>query len=95
MMKTCSCGNILKGFDKVRGTYCSECVRKDTNERQKQLLEKETNDLYALAEAAKEQGKTEFKYGKMLYYKLTKKGFYCYHTFNNEEVIDKKYKWRE
>ena len=27
-MKTCSCGNILKGFDKVRGTYCSECISK-------------------------------------------------------------------
>ena len=93
-MKTCSCGNILKGFDKVRGSYCSECIRKDTNERQNKLLEKETNDLYALATAAKEQGKTEFKYGNMLYYKLTKKGFYNYHTFKGEEIIDKKYKWR-
>ena len=51
-MKTCSCGNILKGFDKIRGAYCSECIRKDTNERQNKLLEKETNDLYALAIAA-------------------------------------------
>lgn len=74
-MKTCSCGNILKGFDKIRGVCCSECISKDTDERQKQLLEKETNDLYALATSAKEQGKTEFKYGRMLYYKLNKEGF--------------------
>ena len=94
-MKTCSCGNILKGFDKVRGTYCSECISKDTEERQNKLLEKETNDLYALATAAKEQGETEFKYGSMCYYKLTKKGFYSYHTFKGEERIDKKYERRE
>ena len=93
-MKTCSCGNILKGFDKIRGTFCSECISKDTNERQKKLLEKETNDLYALATAAKERGETEFKYGNMLYYKLTKKGFYNYHMFKGGEIIDKKYKWR-
>ena len=93
-MKTCSCGNILKGFDKIRGSYCSGCIRKDTNERQNKLLEKETNDLYALATAAKERGETEFKYGNMCYYKLTKKGFYSYHTFKGEEIIDKKYKWR-
>ena len=93
-MKTCSCGNILKGFDKVRGTYCSECISKDTEERQNKLLEKETNDLYALATAAKERGETKFKYGNMCYYKLTKKGFYSYHMFKGEEIIDKKYKWR-
>ena len=56
-MKTCSCGNILKGFDKIRGSYCSECIRKDTNERQNKLLEEETKELYALATASKEQGK--------------------------------------
>ena len=94
-MKTCSCGNILKGFDKVRGSYCSECISKDTNERQNKLLEKETNDLYVLATAAKERGETKFKYGKMLYYKLTKKGFYSYHTLKGVEIIDKKYRWRE
>ena len=93
-MKTCSCGNILKGFDKIRGSYCSECIRKDTNERQNKLLEKETNDLYALATAARERGETKFKYGNMCYYKLTKKGFYGYHIFKGEEIIDKKYKWR-
>ena len=47
-MKTCSCGNILKCFDKIRGSYCSECIRKDTNERQNKLLEKEINDLLYL-----------------------------------------------
>lgn len=94
-MKTCSCGNILKGFDKVRWTYCSKCISKDTEERQNKLLEKETNDLYALATAAKERGETKFKYGKMLYYKLNKEGFYSYHTFKGEEIIDKKYEWRE
>ena len=93
-MKTCSCGNILKGFDKVRGSYCSECISKDTDERQKRLLEEETKELYALAIAAKERGETKFKYGKMCYYKITKKGFYSYHTFKGEEIIDKKYKWR-
>ena len=94
-MKTCSCGNILKGFDKIRGSYCSECIRKDTKEIQNKLLEKETNDLYALAIAAKERGETKFKYGNMLYYKLTKKGFYHYGIFKGEEEIYKKYKWRE
>lgn len=93
-MKTCSCGSMIKGFDKIRGVCCSECISKDTDERQKTTIRKETNDLYVLAEAAKEQGKTEFKYGNMLYYKLTKKGFYNYHTFKGEEIIDKKYKWR-
>ena len=94
-MKTCSCGNILKGFDKIRGSYCSECIRKDTKGRQNKLLEKETNDLYVLAIAAKERGETKFKYGNMLYYKLNKKGFYSYHMIKGEEITDKKYKWRE
>ena len=93
-MKTCSCGNILKGFDKIRGTYCSECISKDANERQNKLLEKETNDLYILATAAKEQGKTKFKYGNMCYYKITKKGFYGYAIFKGEEEIFEKYEWR-
>ena len=83
-MKTCSCGNILKGFDKVRGSYCSECISKDTDERQKRLLEEETKELYALAIAAKERGETKFKYGKMCYYKITKKGFYGYAIFKIE-----------
>ena len=94
-MKTCSCGNILKGFDKVRGTYCSGCISKDTEERQNKLLEKETNDLYALATAAKERGETEFKYGTMCYYKINRKGFYGYVIFEGKEEIYKKYKWRE
>ena len=94
-MKTCSCGNILEGFDKIRGTYCSGCISKDTNERQNKLLEKETNDLYVLATAAKERGETKFKYGNMCYYKITKKGFYGYAIFKGEEEIYEKYKWRE
>jgi len=92
-IKTCRCGNALRGFDTL-GLTCSECLCRNLKQEQEQLLDKETRDLYALARETKEKGEKYFKYG-ICYFKVTKKGFKKYHTMDGKVVIDKKYKFDE
>ena len=94
-IKTCRCGNALRGSDAIGlRSVCSACVRSSINKQQKDLVAEETKRFQRLAKEARARGDTEFKSG-CLYFKITPKGFYHYGMFKGKEVIYKKYKFDE